>query len=55
MKYSAMPRCCRFFVYPRREEGARLRRSVTEEQRWRGEKAAQAGGRDGCVLQQAPK
>jgi hypothetical protein len=45
MKYSAMPRCCRFFVSPRREEGAYLRRSVTDEQRWRGEKAAQPGGR----------
>jgi hypothetical protein len=45
MKYSAMPRCCRFFVYPRREEGAYLQRSVTDEQRRRGEKAAQPGGR----------
>ena len=41
MKYSTMPRCCRFFVSPRREEGAYLSRSVTDEQRWRGEKAAQ--------------
>jgi hypothetical protein len=39
MNYSAMPRCCRFFVSPRREEGAYLRRSLTDEQRWRGEKA----------------
>jgi hypothetical protein len=39
MKYSAMPRCCRFFVSPRREEDAYLRRSVTDEQRWRGEKS----------------
>jgi hypothetical protein len=46
MNYSAMPRCCRFFVSPRREEGAYLRRSVTDEQRWRGEKAAQPGGRE---------
>jgi hypothetical protein len=45
MKYPAMPRCCRFFVSPRREKGAHLRRSVTDEQRWRGEKAAQPGGR----------
>ena len=45
MKYSAMARYCRFFVSPRREEGAYLRRSVTDEQRWRGEKAAQPGGR----------
>jgi hypothetical protein len=45
MEYSAMPRRCRFFVSPRREEGAYLRRSVTDEQRWRGEKAAQPGGR----------
>ena len=46
MKYSAMARCCRFFVSPRREEDAYLRRSVTNEQRWRGEKAAQPGGRE---------
>jgi hypothetical protein len=45
MNYSAMPRCCRFFVSPRREKGAYLRRSVTDEQRCRGEKAAQPGGR----------
>ena len=45
MKYSTMLRCCRFFVSPRREEGAYLRRSVPDEQRWRGEKTAQAGGR----------
>ena len=54
MNYSAMPRCGRFFVSPRREEGAYLRWSVTNEQRWRGEKAAQPGGRErvgpsGCV------
>ena len=49
MKYSAMPRCCRFFVSPRREEGAYLRRSVTDEQRWRGEKsgATRRAGRFG--------
>ena len=47
MKYAAMPRCCRFFVSPRREEGAYPQRSVTDEQRRRGEKAAQPGGR-GC-------
>jgi hypothetical protein len=40
-----MPRCCRFFVSPRREESAYPRRSVTDEQRRRGEKAAQPGGR----------
>src|SRR5436189_1142535 len=45
LKYSAMPRCCRFFVSPRREEDAYPRRSVTDEQRGRGEKAAQPGGR----------
>ncbi len=45
MKYSAMPRCCRFFVSPKREEDAYPRRSVTDEQRRRGEKAAQPGGR----------
>ena len=44
MNYSAMPRCCRFFVSPRREESAYLRWSVIDEQRWRGEKAAQPGG-----------
>jgi len=46
MKYSAIPRCCRFFVSPRREEGAYPTRSVTDEQRRRGEKAAQPGGRE---------
>ena len=46
MKYSTMPRCCRFFVSPRREEGAYPQRSVTDEQRRRGEKAAQPGGRE---------
>jgi len=45
MKYAAMPRCCRFFISPRREEGAYPQRSVTDEQRRRGEKAAQPGGR----------
>ena len=40
-----MPRCCRFFVAPRREEGAYPQRSVTDEQRRRGEKMAQPGGR----------
>ena len=45
MKYSAMPRCCRFFVSPRREEDAYPQRSVTDEQRRRGEKAAQPRGR----------
>ncbi len=45
MKYSAMPRWCRFFVSPRREESACPHRSVTDEQRRRGEKAAQPGGR----------
>jgi hypothetical protein len=45
LKYSAMPRCCRFFVFPRREERAYAQRSVTDEQRRKGEKAAQPGGR----------
>ena len=36
-----MPRCCRFFVFPRREECAYPRRSVIDEQRLKGEKAAQ--------------
>jgi len=46
MKYSTMPRCCRFFVSPRREEGAYPSRSggITDEQHRRGEKAAQPGG-----------
>src|SRR5207247_9524736 len=43
LKYSAMPRCCRFFVYPRSKEDAYSQRSVTDEQRGRGEKAAQPG------------
>jgi len=45
MNYSAMPRCCRFFVSPRPEEGAYPQRSVTDEQRRRGEKSTQPGGR----------
>ena len=40
-----MPRCCRFFVAPRREEDAYPQRSVNDEQRRRGEKVAQPGGR----------
>src|SRR5438034_11333304 len=36
-----MSRCCRFFVFPRREECAYPRRSVIDEQRRKGEKAAQ--------------
>jgi hypothetical protein len=40
-----MPRCCRFFVTPRREEDTYPQRSVTDEQRRRGEKMAQPGGR----------
>ncbi len=40
-----MPRCCRFFVSPRREEDAYPQRSVTDEQRRRGEKVAQPEGR----------
>ena len=52
--YPAIPRCYRFFVSPRREESAYPQRSVTDEQRGRGEKAAQPGGRErlglfGCV------
>src|SRR5436305_14512250 len=43
LKYSAMPRRCRFFVFPRREEDAYSQRSVTDEQGGRGEKAAQPG------------
>jgi hypothetical protein len=37
MKYPAMPRCCRFFVSPRREEGAYAQavcnRRATQERR----------------------
>jgi hypothetical protein len=42
-----MPRCCRFFVAPRREEDTYPSRSggITDEQRRRGEKMAQPGGR----------
>ena len=40
-----MPRCYRFFVSPRHEEDAYQQRSVTDEQRRRGEKVAQPGGR----------
>src|SRR5207245_1038497 len=47
LKYSSMSRCCRFFVSPRREESAYPSRGggITDEQRRRGEKAAQPGGR----------
>jgi hypothetical protein len=47
MTYSTMPRCCPFFVSPRREEGAYPSGScrITDEQRRRGEKATQPGGR----------
>jgi hypothetical protein len=44
LKYSAMPRCCRFFVSPRREEGTYPLWSVTDEQQRRGEKVAQSQG-----------
>src|SRR5438132_13164546 len=47
LRYSAMPRCCRFFVSPRREEGAYPKRSITDEQRRRDEKAAQPEGETG--------
>src|SRR6266498_2122992 len=62
LKYPAMPRCCRLFAFPALLVGYRpLRvcallpqRSVTDEQRRKGEKAAQPGGRkrfgvSGCV------
>jgi hypothetical protein len=39
LRYPTMPRCCRFFVFPRREEGAYPQRSVIDEQRRKGEKA----------------
>ena len=45
MNYSTMPRCCRFFVSPRREECACPQRSIIDNERWRCEKAAQSGGR----------
>jgi hypothetical protein len=44
--YPAIPRCFRFFVSPRREQSAYPHPSVTDEQRRRGEKAAQPGGRE---------
>jgi hypothetical protein len=46
--YPAIPRCCRFFVSPRREESAYPSRSggITDEQRGRGEKSTQPGGRE---------
>src|SRR6266704_289073 len=51
LRYSAMPRCCRFFVSPRREERAYPKRSLTDEQRRRDEKAAQPEGKTalGCL------
>src|ERR1051326_288438 len=45
-----MPRCCRFFVSPRREERACPQRSVSDEQRRRDEKRAQPRGRAGFGL-----
>src|SRR5439155_7615934 len=45
LRYSAMPRCCRFFVSPTREERAYPKRSLTDEQRRRDEKAAQPEGK----------
>jgi hypothetical protein len=52
--YPAITRCSQFFLSPRREESAYPQRSVTDEQRGRGEKVAQPGGRErvglsGCV------
>src|SRR6266480_1537504 len=51
-----MSRCCPFFVFPRREECASPSRSggIIDEQRRKGEKAAQPGWREsfglsGCV------
>jgi len=41
-----MPRCYRFFISPRREEGAYSKRSATDEQRWRDEEAMPPGGRE---------
>ena len=48
LKYPPMPRCCRFFVFPRREECAYPSRDggISDEQRREGEKAAQPGGRE---------
>jgi hypothetical protein len=45
LKYPAVLRCCRFFAFPRREEGAYPQLSVTDEQRRKDEKATQPGGR----------
>ena len=46
LKYPTVPGCCRFFVFPRREECAYPSRSrgIIDEQRRKGEKAAQPGG-----------
>ena len=46
LKYPTVPRCCRFFVFPRREECAYPSRSrgIMDEQRRKGEKAVQPGG-----------
>ena len=54
MKYSTMPRCCRFFVSPRCEECAYPQRSIIDNQRRKGEKSEQPEGRgrferSGCV------
>src|SRR5436309_6623119 len=45
-----MSRCIRFFDSPRRKEGAYPQRSVTDQQRRRGGKAAQPRGRERCGL-----
>jgi hypothetical protein len=44
--HPAIPRCCRLFVFPGRKECAYRQRSVIDEQRRKGEKAAQPGGRE---------
>jgi hypothetical protein len=42
-----MPRCCRFFVFPRREESAYRQRSVIDEQR--GERRKSGANPEGGV------
>jgi hypothetical protein len=60
--YPAIPRCCRFFVFPRREECAYRSRNggIIDEQRRKREKAAQPGGRErfglsGCVARSSSR
>ena len=51
LRYTAMPRCCRFFASPRREERAYSQRSVTDEQRREAKKQRNPEGESalGCL------